>query len=225
MKPSLAALLACLCLTFVAPAHAQSKEFKAGGGIYFAPTFPLTGHRHEDTFWDSSPDTHEDQDWKFRGFNPGFGIFGEYALHRHVLLGLEAYMAFVKIKKTTDDDGHYVTCGNCQTDVMFSLLLRLKIPFKVGRIVSLYPIVGFGLNVYDANRDESIPEYTDAVFAGLAVMGGFGVEVKAHRVLSPFAEFRYMFGAGWHTEHDEGYTVETRAMTHTLALLVGVRFP
>jgi hypothetical protein len=227
MKRLVAAAATCLVLVLARPslAVAPPGEFRAGGGLYFAPTFVLIGKWAEDADYDAGPTEHYAQDWKYRGFNPGLGIFGEYALSRHVLLGLEAALAFVEVKRFKDTEpasSSFVACTNCDTDVVFSVLLRLKVPFRVAPIVGIYPIVGFGFDLYAAQRSGG---GTDARFAGLALVAGFGVEIGAHRFVSPFAEFRYKLGAGWDRLEQPGLTENVSLVTHSLAFLVGVRFP
>ena len=234
MKYSMAALLTVLALTLAAPASAD-EEFKAGGGIYFAPTFMLAGKWQEDAIYAISDNEFWAQDWKFSGFTPGFGVFGEMALHRHFLLGLEAYFAFPVVKQFRETDappgfptGSWVDFHATERDLMISLMMRFKAPFRVAPRVSVYPILGFGFGYYLSKTEEG---GTDAGFSGITLMGGFGTEIDAHRVVTPFAEVRYMLGAGWHDEKqidpiaDDHLTEEARVMTHALAILVGVRFP
>jgi hypothetical protein len=231
MKYSVAALLMVLGLTLTGPASADD-EFKGGGGIYFAPTFMLAGKWQEDAIWDASDDEFFADDWRYTGFTPGFGLFGEFALHRHFLLGLEGYFAFPVVKKMRVTDappgfptGTWENISVRETDLMFALMLRVKAPFRISRLVTIYPIAGFGFSYYLSKTEKSDGDGTDAGFSGITLMGGFGTEIDAHRVLTPFAEVRYMLGAGWHDEKQTGLTEEARVVTHALAILVGLRFP
>ncbi len=234
MKYSMVALLTVLALTLAAPASAD-EEFKAGGGIYFAPTFLLAGKWQEDALRAISEDEFFAQDWKFTGFTPGFGVFGEFALHRHFLLGLECYFAFPEVKQFRETKappgeptGTWVNFGATEKDFMLALMLRFKAPFRLTRLVTIYPIVGFGLSYYMSKTQDG---GTDAGFTGIELMAGFGTEIDAHRFVTPFAEVRYMLGAGWASEKqldpiaDDHLTEKARVMTHALAILVGVRFP
>ncbi|MBW2262022.1 MAG: outer membrane beta-barrel protein [Deltaproteobacteria bacterium] len=228
MKYPVAALLMVLGLMVASPASADD-EFTGGGGIYFAPTFLLAGKWQEDAIYDASDNEFWAQDWKYRGFTPGFGVFGEFALHRHFLLGLEGYLAFPEVKqfRMTDapagvDTGTWEDFDATEKDFMLSLMLRFKAPFRLTRLVTIYPIVGFGFSYYMSKTEEG---GTDASFSGIVLMGGFGTEIDAHRFVTPFAEVRYMLAAGWHDEKQAGLTEEARVMTHALAILVGVRFP
>jgi hypothetical protein len=231
MKYAAAALLVVLGSTMAGTASAED-EYKVSGGIYFAPTFMLAGKWEEDAIFDGSDDEYWAEDWRYTGFTPGFGVFGEYAVHRHLVLGLEGYFAFPEAKATrlTDaptgfDTGDWERFDAAQKDFMFSLMIRAKAPFRLAPIVSIYPLVGFGFSYYMSNTEKSGGRGTDANFPGLALAVGFGTEIDAHRFVTPFAEVRYMLSSGWHTLTQSGLREEAQVTTHALAILIGVKFP
>jgi hypothetical protein len=209
------------------PVHASAKDIMPGGiGAYFAPTFILAGRWHDDARFDTGDTETYDQDWRFQAFTPALGIFGEYQLHPHVALGLEGYLAFTKVKKYKDtnlSDPMWMRCETCGSDVVFSLMVRVKAPFGLGPWVGIYPLGGFGFDLYAANRKESLGG-VDARFAGIAAMLGFGTEIYNLPIVTPFAEVRYHFNIGWDTLEQTGLTEDVRAATHSLLFVVGARF-
>jgi hypothetical protein len=224
MRYAWLALIAC-CTLAASPAHAAKDPIPGGIGVYFAPTFIVAGKWHDDATSAGVTETY-DQDWKFQAFTPAFGLFAEYQPSKHLAIGLEGYLAFTKVKKARDpDDGlGWLNCVNCKTDTHFALLLRVKIPFRIGRLVGLYPLVGFGFDLYAANREEAAADTTDARFKGIAALVGFGTELYIFSWLTPFAEARYMLGAGWDTLEQAGLKEDVRAITHSLVITLGVRF-
>jgi hypothetical protein len=167
----------------------------------------------------------------------GFGLFGEKSLHAHFALGAEFHMAFAKPGpwNTTRFDaatgvwsgwsGNY-KCTACERFVMFSIMLRMKIPFNAGKWVRLYPLLALGIG----GDVVMIKELPDPTYVGLSYSLGFGAEFLTPVPVAPLLEVRYLGGTGWNAKMDEMIVgdyekyINEFAIWNTMIITIGLRF-
>jgi hypothetical protein len=210
----------------------SNQQGRLGGGVYFAPTFMLYGTCHE---WFKKPGSmlpgdpywfigEGDQGYRYGAFTPGFGAVGEYDLLPRLTMGLEVFVAFPEITYIEDASTTGLEpCDECQRDLMMSLLLRVKVPFTVGRVVSLYPLMASGFHFYAGKSNWT--NLDGKYLVGLALVGGMGASFKVHRVITLFLEARYNLGVTWDKGSKGNASYSDRLLTHGLSIPVGVRFP
>jgi hypothetical protein len=210
---------------------------KSKGGIGFYLSVVVAGRS-------DGKDTHQYQDYSEHARKTqnkmnaaaGFGLFGEALVRPYLAVGGELYLAFPTVdeSRSYDSDGDewssWAGCEDCETDIVFQAMLRLKFPFKAGRWVGIYPFVSVGLSnvttrfVADSCGVEG-EESDTCNYIGPAYGAGLGVEIYTPTFATPFIEMRYYGAAGWNADlpENEDYKYSDMALFHSAALNFGMR--
>ncbi len=140
----------------------------------------------------------------------GFGLFGEYLPIPWLALGLEASLAFPKVERTS---GGEVAgkCTTCRRDIMLAVDARIKVPIRVQKTTSFYPLALLGYSMYRHDTKERT-----TAFHGLGVGGGLGVEVYSEATAVAL-EIRYML------HHTPGTSNSGELSDHNLVILLALR--
>lgn len=110
-------------------------------------------------------------------------------------------------------------CPGCERDILVSLLLRLKFPIPIHKLVGVYPLVEFGLGNY-TSREKGVKTIN---YTGLGFAAAAGVEIYPLAFLTPFFECRYMLHAGFDDRKEPVGKVHEKLILHSFALVIGVR--
>ena len=174
--------------------------------------------------WDmiDEPDRHYVHKGRITG---GFGLFFEFMPIPRLALGVELNVSFPELVVKGD---YGEGCWDCGRDYLVRVLFRLKVPVRIAKNTSFYPLILLGYSDYLAGNIPRFSSHEAIDFHGLTFGAGAGIENHSVKYFSPFVEVRYMLHAGWyaHEEHliYSGMTKQ-ELVKHDLALNVGFRIP
>jgi hypothetical protein len=201
----------------------EPRESRGGIGIY--PSLLVYGY--EKLIYDAKGTSTDPKTDAKNEFAAGVGLFGEALVAPSVAIGGEIILAFPKVDEIKNVDiisgtVDWVSCTVCERDVHFSMMFRLKFPFRVSRWVGLYPVVTLGLSNLTHRR-----EHVDAAnFIGLGYTTGLGVEFYTPAIITPFLEMRYHGALGFRADMKESekdaYEKQT-SVYHSIALNLGIK--